>query len=1225
MIGACPVINIIIENVSIPCLVDTGSNVSTITESFYRKYLEKHGKSLTPCKIQLKAANGINIPYIGYLESDVICLTKVLPQRGILIVQDPADPFTKQRKQEVPGVIGMNIIGMCKEILFQENKSNTGVSSECRFSDQQLSNIFASIDRDQRSFTYGFARVNSAELIVIHPHSVTVVHCTGPQVHKEYNALVEPLVNKSHLHRHLVIVNTYVSVKNGHCSVRIANVGDENIYLRPRTRIGIVSKADMVNDNSIVQFKSTGFTEEIFISENLATHEVKSDTKEFQLPDDLYQLDVTDEMKDKITDLFNRHQNVFSKHDDDIGYTTTVEHVIRTKDDIPVTQPYRRIPPGQFEEVKQHIRNLIEKDVIRESTSPYASPIVLVRKKDSSLRLCVDYRKLNLKCQRDQFPLPRVEECFDVLHGASVFSTMDLTSGYNQIPVKESDRFKTAFTTPFGLYEYNRMPFGLSNAPATFQRLMQQCFREEIFQILLIFLDDIIVYSKTMDEHIQRLDTVFTILKKHGLKLKMKKCSFFKKSVRYLGHIVSQDGISTDEEKIKCVKDWQVPQTLKQLKSFLGFSGYYRRFIKNFAQISAPLLQLNRDFHKHPNKKLESKWTSECQQAFNQLKEKLTSAPLLAYADFSEPFILEIDASINGLGAVLSQKQDGKLRVIAYASKTLKPNERKMKNLSSMKLELLALKWSVTEKFRDYLICNKFTVYTDNNPLRYLSSAKLGAYEQRWASQLANFDFDIKYRSGKHNTNADVLSRLQCSEILCNVTGLSSIPSDLRQKDSLSAIISEQSTFPEIDRVKIKELQMKDKAISTLKQHLINKTVPSVKFIKQQDKITGLLLKQIQRVFVCDGVLYRKVSDPKLGELKQIVLPMCMKNIVMENLHDHTGHQGIERTVNLVKQRCYWPGMYNDIKDYCKKCERCCLAKLPTPKVHTRQEHLIASEPLETVAIDFTVLEPAQGFENVLIITDVFTKWTIAVPTRNQLAQTVAKVLVNELFCKFGICKRIHSDQGRCFEAEIIQELCRIYGIKKSRTTAHHPEGNGQCERFNRTLHNLLSTLSPYKKKRWPDYIREVVFAYNVTVHSSTGFTPYYLMFGRDPYLPIDFLLGNDDRSQTQDLDRWIQQHKEKIQFAYQRALQETKHNAETRKESHDRRITNAEISVGDNVYLRNRNFRKRHKIQDNWSDVPYVVTGIPYQNSSVFRVAQVKNPCVEKVVNRSEIRKFSL
>lgn len=336
-----------------------------------------------------------------------------------------------------------------------------------------------------------------------------------------------------------------------------------------------------------------------------------------------------------ITSLFRKHREVFSKDDDDIGCTSTVTHQIRLTDKKPIAEQYRRIPLSQFEEVKQHIRKLLKNDVIRESTSPFASPIVLVRKKNNSLRLCVDYLKLNEKTIKDKFSLPRVEETFDVLHGSSMVSTMDLTSGYNQIAVADDDKEKTAFTTPFGLYEFNRMPFGLTYAPATFQRLMQHCFREEVFNILLVFLDDIIVYSKTLREQIDRLDKVFHILRKHGLKLEMRKCNFFQSSVKYLGHMVNKNGISIDNDKIKCIENWKVPETVKDLKSFLGFAGYYRRFIRSFSQIAEPLLELSKNNGKHLKTKFGDKWNSECQNSFE--KTVLSTAPLLGYADFTIP------------------------------------------------------------------------------------------------------------------------------------------------------------------------------------------------------------------------------------------------------------------------------------------------------------------------------------------------------------------------------------------------------------------------------------------------------------------------------------------------------------------------------------------------------------------------------------------------------------
>ncbi|KAK7109519.1 hypothetical protein V1264_013548 [Littorina saxatilis] len=437
---------------------------------------------------------------------------------------------------------------------------------------------------------------------------------------------------------------------------------------------------------------------------------------------------------------------------------------MRMEDDQPVASTFRRIPPSQYQEVKEHIQMLLDQNIIQKSSSPFASPVVVVRKKDGSIRLCVDYRRLNAKTKKDAYPLPRIDDSLDALGGAKMLSTLDLASGYHQVAMREQDREKTAFITPFGLYEYLRMPMGLATAPATFQRLMQSTMNDLVFQILLIYLDDLLVYSRDFDEHLQRLQAVFDRLKEVGLKLNPRKCFLARKSVEYLGYTVSGEGIANSKSKILAVNDWQTPQTLRDHRGFLGFASYYRRFVKDFAKLALPLHHLVSPIYqqdkerkrKSKHQHVGSAWTSDCQLAFNALKSALTTAPVLGYADYTLPFILETDASMEGLGAVLSQEHDGGRRVIAYASRSLRPNEKQMQNYSSMKLKLLAMKWAMCEKFRCYLMGASTTVFTDNNPLGH---AKLGAVEQRWAAELACFDFSVKYRSGKENANADALSR----------------------------------------------------------------------------------------------------------------------------------------------------------------------------------------------------------------------------------------------------------------------------------------------------------------------------------------------------------------------------------------------------------------------------------------------------------------------------------
>ncbi|MCG8032787.1 MAG: reverse transcriptase, partial [Candidatus Thiodiazotropha taylori] len=434
-------------------------------------------------------------------------------------------------------------------------------------------------------------------------------------------------------------------------------------------------------------------------------------------------------------------------------------------DNEPFKDPARRIPPALFQEVKEHLKEMIEAGAIRPSHSPYSSNVVIVRKKDGTIRFCVDFRKLNNKTIKDAYAIPRVEDSLHLLAGARYFSKLDLRSGYWQVEIKEEDKHKTAFQVGnLGFFEFNRMPFGLCNAPASFQRLMERCMGDLNLRDCLIYLDDVIIFSSTFEEHLDRLEEVFTRLRQHNLKLKPSKCEFLKSEVTYLGHVVSEAGIRTDPDKTKAIKNWPIPRNVKEVRAYLGFTGYYRRFIKDYAKIARPLNDLlighctSKKQKLKKAKKTEFVWTEKQQDAFDTLKEKLMRPPVLAYADYSKPFKLHTDASTTGLGAVLYQNQEGMDRVVAYASRSLKQSER---NYPAHKLEFLALKWAVTEKFHDYLYGANFDVVTDNNPLTYVfTTAKLDATGQRWLAELSNYNCSISYRCGKQNSDADGLSRI---------------------------------------------------------------------------------------------------------------------------------------------------------------------------------------------------------------------------------------------------------------------------------------------------------------------------------------------------------------------------------------------------------------------------------------------------------------------------------
>ena len=1231
LVGNCPVLCVHMGGVAVPCLIDTGSMVTTITESFFMKHFTHLQRK--DCKwLGLKAANGLDIPYIGYLELDVVVLGQCISERGILIVKDPTDVGLQGRKVETPGILGMNVLGDCYRTLFVQHGPQLFCSPPVQSAAPAIRHALRHCEKVEAIFNSAKpfkVRVHGQLPVRMEAGTLSMVPVTCPQL-DSVEFLLEPLgFEDGYLPEGLLLSPTLVSARKGVLYAPIVNVGSADVWLPPRHVVGTVQavSATLVGTESKVSVESSWEECSAFIS----TQEVSMPNSSFgdQLVLDLEGL--TEQQTAEASALFSKYGSIFSKGDGDLGCTSLITHEIPLLDDVPVRQPYRRIVPSQYEMVKAHIQQLLDSQVIRESSSPYSSPIVLVTKKDGSLRLCVDYRQLNSKTRRDSYPLPRIEESLDALSGAKLFSTLDLASGYNQVPVAEKDKFKTAFCTPFGLFEFNRMPFGLCNAPGTFQRLMERMFGDCRYQSVLLYLDDVVVFSATVEQHLERLEEVFARLQKQKLKVKLSKCNFFQRQVSYLGHVVSAEGVATDPAKIEVVKGWKRPVHLAELRSFLGFASYYRRFVEGFAKLAAPLHHLvgklsgPRRKGKTPKISLSTAWGEDCEQAFQSLKEKLTSAPVLAYADFNKTFILEVDASHGGLGAVLSQEQSGKVRPIAFASRGLRPTERNMDNYSSMKLELLAVKWAVTEKFREYLLGNHFTIFTDNNPLSHLQTAKLGAVEQRWASQLASFNFTIKYRPGKNNQNADALSR-QYMERFAVGTG---VPPQLAlaswnvQSSDIGAQCSEVIAFPGRSSQDLSSLQKADPVIKPVWKFYSEGRPPTTEERETLSNTSRALIRQQDRLVEREGLLYRTVQPPGGGpEYLQLLLPQCLQEEVLHSVHNDHGHQGTERTLQLLRSRCFWPNMAQDVERWCRQCERCVLGKAIQPKVRPYWGTLQASRPNEILALDFTVLEPASdGRENVLVLTDIFTKYTQAVPTKDQRASTVAQMLVQHWFHRFGPPARIHSDQGRNFESTLIQQLCKIYGVQKSRSTPYHPQGNGQCERFNRTLHDLLRTLPVDQKKHWPRHLPQLTFAYNTTPHQTTGRTPYFLMFGCHPRLPVDFLLGLEEAIPSEEtLDEWVQKHQQSLRLVHEHVRQRSEEQALRRNQNHNDQVNDSGFKEGQLVYLRNHP-PGRNKIQDHWNSCVYRVVRSPVGMGVVYSVVPINEEGPVRQVHRSEMR----
>ena len=673
--------------------------------------------------------------------------------------------------------------------------------------------------------------------------------------------------------------------------------------------------------------------------------------------------------------------------------------------------------------------------------------MVCVRKRDGSLRLCIDYRALNAKTIPDRQPIPRIQDVLDSLGGNQWFSTLDQGKAYHQGFVSEESKHMTAFITPWGLYEWNRIPFGLTNTPAVFQRCMEGCLEELTGDICHVYLDDVLVYSPNFNDHVQHLQRVLQRLKEKGIKLKPAKCRFFEKEVKYLGRIMSAEGHRSDSSDVEAVEALRekTPKTVGELRRVLGLLGYYRKYVPNFSKKAGPLYNLlaispeYKAAKKGKGKKNDHilpsshpiTWTENHQTILNGLIDNLVQAPIMAYPDFEKPFVLHTDASNDGLGAVLYQHQDGKLRVIAYASRTLTPAEKKY-HLHSGKLEFLALKWAICDRFRDFLYYSPpFTVFTDNNPLTYvLTSARLNATGLRWVGELADFSFTIKYRPGRANADADTLSRAplafdnmaeyseEISPSTIHAVNQGVKAEQYHETTWIGAMTAsgsdemENDVQPELDQLRkedIKRAQEKDPSISHVLNALHNGKQPTKQERRRLPKEAVKILREWKKLTISDdGLLHRKTAT-----YDQLVLPAQYKQLVYTELHNNMGHLGPDKVVHLARERFYWSNMETDITRYITQQCPCLKQKKPQRVIRAPLVPISTTQPFELVSIDFVHLERSKGgYEYILVVMDHFTQFAQAYPTKNKSGRTAADIIFNNYCLKYGFPQRLHHDQG---------------------------------------------------------------------------------------------------------------------------------------------------------------------------------------------------------------------
>ena len=799
----------------------------------------------------------------------------------------------------------------------------------------------------------------------------------------------------------------------------------------------------------------------------------------------------------EVKDLIAEYEDVFKSPEEPFGRTDLVECKLRLKPDAkPIKQKGRPMNPKMEQELRAQIDVWLAEGVIEKSQSPWSSPLVPVRKKDGSLRYAVDYRVVNDNCIPDAYPLPRIGDTLDRLAEKGVFSTMDATSAYWCIPLHPDSREITAFSTPWGLFHWLVMPFGLMNAGSVYSRFIARVLEEGGTDPdkTSSYLDDAIIGTKDTREHIEELRVVLEAHKRAGIKLNPSKTMLFEREVTYLGHQVTKTGIKMVPEYIQRILDWPQPKTVKELKSLLGFLSYYRTYIVGFAEQAAVL-------NEQRNKKVLV-WTPEMTESMETLKAAFKAGPMRAYPIFGEgedhqPFILTTDYSGQAISAVLSQKQPGGEKLIAACGRRTSAYE---KNYPSYKGELCAIVFGV-RKFEHLLKYSTFEVHTDASALRHLKTLKNPTgIMQRYLEELSTFSFRVIHKAGVLNTNADGLSRS---------THLPE-PTEAEIQEQRIATVSGL----QCSREEMLSAQQEDPDLQEVSKWVNTATVP-----KSED-IRGLgeelrRYSQIAKAVKLDsrGLLVLPMSQPGTNRLvNRVLVPPKLRDAMFEMMHSHpsAGHFGMQATLMRAHQYMWYPNFRKDLQHRIRICGPC-LGKLKkTDNKDTVHVPRRASYPYEVLYIDLVgpLGNREVGPRYVLTCEDGFTRFTTGIPIPNKESATVARALLDNVIHVHGCPERIHSDQGSEFTSNLWNELMEQLGIEKSFTPVANPNSN-IIERYHRVLGQTLRVLLGKDETQWPKWISAISFAYNTKVNAVTGMTPFEALFGRHPRIPLDIILEN--------------------------------------------------------------------------------------------------------------------
>ena len=1080
--------------------LDTGAPKNLMSDDTYRKYFKhielQKTEDLGLCDIQgggLKVIGKIMLDFeiAGIQVTEEIFVSEGIQLAGQILLGFPAivrhqikiDPtvdgvIIQGRRQAFykPGLVQAYALNPAvtqaqprvklKSILKTRNERESRQDFSVDFSpvigtenDRAICNVDMALLENNLSQNTVHA-ISSRRHIILKPNQSSILLCKVNKVANENNVITLPETQKI---KGISIESSIHSVKKNTLTISIANNLDKEVNLH---------KGSVICDVENFKFPVVDVDEvPATVSDSIASmsqdiEELK--TRRTALESQLNQVDFP-EWKPRLVALLTKYSDIVALKGDTLGVTDKIKHHISVPQNTPpIYIPAYRVPQSQKQKIETEIEKMLDQNIIEESDTPWSFPLLCVPKKDGTIRVVVDFRRLNEVTISDPYPMPSMRDLISTIGNCKIFSMLDLLSGFHQVRLDEESSNMTGFSSGSAHYRYVRMPFGLKSSPITFVRLIDSVFRGLLGKIVIAYIDDLIILGDNEDEHFRNLEIVLQRLQDANLKLKLSKCSFLKKEVTYLGHRISAQGVQVTDDKISAICNFPRPTNVKTLKSFLGVSGFYRSFIKQYAQVALPLTDLlKRD--------IPFVWGDSQEKAFCDLKTALTTPPVLAFPDFEKEFFMCTDASDFGLGSCLMQYDAShKLRVIGYYSRKLNEAERKYCVTDKESLAVV----NSLKHFRFIIFGHKITIYTDHSAVREIfNNPNLSGKRARWFLIARDYEISIKYIPGRTNHVADALSRNFGEEQVSSVC----------MKHTLG-----------VD--KIIEHQNVDKDLTEIKRYLRNPSSCQVKtFHIPIDE-----LRLVDDLLVRD-VVHTQRDMPNIAEI-QIVIPTDLVPEVLKLVHNDRAHPGRDETVRQARTKYYWKSMLKDIDIYCKNCQDCAShrgqPKTPTPI----SLYPVPQTPFERVTIDLltNLSTTPRGHKHILVCMDTLTRFVELIPVKTKTAEENAVAFHDNFVLRYSAPEVLISDNGLEFVNQLMKKLCSFYHVEHVNTMPYHPQGNGLAERTVRKLLDVMRHSVGNMDPNWDLRLPMFQNTLNSSIHQSIKMSPFQALYGLSPRLPFD-------------------------------------------------------------------------------------------------------------------------